>query len=287
MKKIPMKSIVTIAVLTIAIGANAGSRGKRNVSSSGAYSFQVESAGRILPVYNHKGRSYVEGHYGNTYAIRVFNHTGQRVEAVVSVDGRDAVSGKVGNYRTERGYVIAPYDSVLIEGFRKSWSNVAAFTFTSVDNAYATRMGDGSNVGIIGVAIFKERTYRPRPVPVYREKDSSLGTGFGRAKEAKKSRAPRSYNSGAAPEIDDSQGLGTGYGDSTYSPSTQTSFRRASTRPHAILAVRYDDRQGLIALGVLPRPKPYNYRHLKPEPFPNSPEPVSFAPPPPPRQWWE
>ena len=290
MRDILMKTVVAMVAVTIALSANAESRGKRNTSSSGAYSFRVESRGRILPVYNHNGRSYVEGTFGNTYAIRVFNHTGNRVEAVVTVDGRDVVSGKVGNFRNGRGYVIDPYDSVLIEGFRQSWSNVAAFTFTSVNNAYATRMGDGSNVGVIGVALFKEQRYRPRPAPTYiprAEPSQGLGTGYGRSSEAKRSSSPKGYRQKAAPEMEDSQGLGTEYGETTYAPSTQTTFRRASTRPHAILAMRYDDRAGLIALGVLPRPRPQYHRYPKPNPFPGSPEPVSFAPPPPPRQWWE
>jgi hypothetical protein len=242
----------------------------------------------------------VEGHWGNTYAIRVYNHTSSRIEAVVTVDGRDVITGKAGNYKKGRGYVISPYDSVLIDGFRTSWSNVAAFRFTDVGDSYAARMGDASNVGVIGVAIFKEKTYRPKPIPYARQKkyDQGLGTGYGKSAPA----TPESKSSGSArggaAEMDDygyapsprrhRQGLGTEYGHDTYSPSTTTSFTRASRRPRAMLAIRYDDREGLIALGVLPRPypRPYYYPKPKPDPFPHSPDPVTFAPPPP-RYYWE
>ena len=298
-----MKSLIGIVIASMLVGAcwsDAAASGRSNmhVSPDGSFSFQVESYGSSLPIYSHRGQSYVEGVYGNTYAVRVFNHTGRRVEAVVTVDGRDVISGQVGNYRGNRGYVIAPYDSVLIEGFRSSWSNVAAFTFTSVGDSYAARMGDATNVGVIGVAVFKEKSYRPvpRPRPYRYDRKSEgsrqgLGTGYGRssanksAPSAEPSPAMReSRRSYSMDEMEDdaAQGLGTGYGQDTYSPTTSTKFVRATRRPTAVLSVRYDDRSGLIARGVLPRP--YRYRRpARPEPFPETPV---FAPPPPPR-WWE
>jgi hypothetical protein len=293
MKQSSFSIIFLLLVTFVSANCQASLRGKRNVAPSGDYSFELVSNGRVLPVYNHDGKSYVEGIYGQTYGIRVNNHTGRRIEAVVTVDGRDVVSGKRGNYRTERGYVIEPYNSVLIDGFRRSWTNVAAFTFTHVSDSYAARVGDASNVGVVGVAVFKEKHYRPRPRPVLpyaREESrdgagSNMGSGYG-GSSAKKSRsAPPSSAYESESSVDDyEQGLGTRYGDDTYSPSTRTTFTRASRRPTAVMAVRYDDREGLYRLGVLPRPR--RYRYSDPEPFPNSPEPVRFAPPPP-RQWWE
>ncbi len=302
--------VLTSLIVACSGDAQAGSRGKRHLSSGGEFSFQLESGGRVLPVYTHKGRSYVEGSFGDDYAIRVFNHTGQRVEAVVTVDGRDVISGSVGNYKQGRGYVISPYDSVLIDGFRTNWSNVAAFRFTDIGDSYAARMGDASNVGVIGVAIFKEKQYRPRPLPPQRipepyydrreraKRSQRLGTGYGQATPAPASpkSSSRGYGGGtyeaeAADRDYASQGLGTEYGRQTYSPSSRTTFTRSARRPSAILAVRYDDREGLLAKGVLPRPtrpRPYYQRRSRPEPFPQSPEPVTFAPPPPPRyDYWE
>ena len=79
--------VVSMSLIIACSGdAQAGSRGKRHISGNGEFSFQLESGGRVLPIYSHKGYSYVEGTYGDYYAIRVFNHTGQRVEAVVTVD---------------------------------------------------------------------------------------------------------------------------------------------------------------------------------------------------------
>ncbi|MCP4676711.1 MAG: hypothetical protein GY854_14605 [Deltaproteobacteria bacterium] len=297
--------IAFAAVATFCESGHASRRGRRNISPNGEFSFQVESNGRALPTYNHRGRTYVEGRMGKDYQIRVFNHTSRRVETVATVDGRDAISGNVGDYRNQRGYVIEPYDSVLIDGFRTSWQRVAAFRFTDVGDSYAARMGDATNVGVIGVAVFKERTYRPKPRPsiAKERRKKRLGTRYGggsdRSLGKAKSRSSHSYEmddlaGGAACEPapsrrDKRSNLGTQYGEDTYSPSTSTQFMRKNSRkPDALLAVRYDDHQGLIARGVLPRPRPrpvYHRPSPKPNPFPNSPEP-GFAPPPP-RYYWE
>jgi hypothetical protein len=147
------------------------------------------------------------------------------------------------------------------------------------------------------VAIFKERVYRPMPVPrppvVPLDRSSRGGGGYGgyaaEGPAAKSAPTPDAeYGdeaaSGATRERQ-SQNLGTQYGDDTYSPAERTQFVRSSSkRPNALLAARYDDREGLIARGVLPRPWPRYRPSPVPNPFPASPEP-GFAPPPPRYDW--
>ncbi len=129
------------------------------------YSFSVEDEnGNTLPTFAKDGRTYLLGQPGLRYNIRVRNPTGQRVEAVVSVDGRDAMSGDPGDYVHQRGYVIAAYGSMLVEGFRRSFEEVAAFRFTSPEDSYSARMGTPQNVGVIGVAFFPERVQPPAAV---------------------------------------------------------------------------------------------------------------------------
>lgn len=287
--------IVLSAVIAFSIACQesvqAGHRDARNISSRGEFRFHIESAGRILPTYYHRGRTYIQGNYGDDYQIRVFNDTGERVEAVVTVDGRDVVSGKLGDFRSERGYVIDPYSSVLIDGFRTSLDNVAAFRFTDIGDSYAARMGSDRNVGVIGVAIFKQKQLRrPKPIAVYQPK-SGLGTGYGNSAKGSSGAPAASKSRSSAYEADDAressaeeypaQNMGTQYGQQTYSPSTETKFtRRTHNRPDARLAIHYDDRQGLIAKGVIRDPAPIVDHRPLPDPFPNTPN-NGFAPPPP------
>ena len=129
----------------------------------------VTPDGRALDTHWYEGAVYVEGSQGQRYNIRLTNHTAQRVEAVVTVDGRDVITGKLGDYKRQRGYVLDPYGSVTIEGFRRSLDHVAAFRFSDVGDSYSARRGTPQHVGVIGVAVFKEqsRQTRRQPRPVY------------------------------------------------------------------------------------------------------------------------
>jgi hypothetical protein len=123
--------------------------------------------GRELPTFYKAGQTYVLGGLSERYNLRVRNHTGTRVEAVITVDGRDVISGAVGDFTGERGYLIDAYGEVVVEGFRRNFNEVAAFRFSSPSNSYSARMGTPENVGVIGVAVFPERP-RQRPQPIAR-----------------------------------------------------------------------------------------------------------------------
>lgn len=101
-------------------------------------------------------RHYVVGNAGQRYAIVMTNHTGHRFEVVATVDGLDVVNGQSGSL-SNRGYVLMPYATLDIEGFRQSHDAVAAFRFASVKDSYAAQTGSARNVGVIGIAFFAER----------------------------------------------------------------------------------------------------------------------------------
>jgi len=156
-----------IFVLFLACCTQADARSPywRPSSAPPPYSFSVaDENGDSLPTFVKEGRTFILGEPGLRYNVRIVNPTSERVEAVLSVDGRDAMSGEPGNYVRERGYVIPAHDSVLVEGFRTSLQQVAAFRFTSPEESYSARMGTAQNVGVIGVAFFPERVRPPQPV---------------------------------------------------------------------------------------------------------------------------
>ena len=69
--------------------------------------------------------------------------------------------------------------------------------------------------------------------------------------------------------------LGTGHGRSEDSHVTTTTFERATDTPAETIAVQYDRRENLLAMGVLPQP--YYARRQQPDPFPAA---MRFAPDP-------
>jgi hypothetical protein len=218
----------------------------------------VNEAGDVLPTFQHRGRTYILGTLGQRYLVRVRNHSPRRAEVVVSVDGRDVIDGRPASW-DKRGYLVDPYGEVIIDGYRLSTESVAAFRFSSVPRSYAARKGDARDVGVIGVAVFPERApvYVAPPVPMpYPSRDrgsepSELGSsatpgpGSGaRAEGAAPSAAQESARTSRRP------GLGTEFGEEHGSRVYHVHFERARARPDAVLTARYDDRAGLLALGV-------------------------------------
>ena len=202
--------------------------------------------GRVLPIYTHQGRRYVVGKPGNEYAIRVRNQSGGRILAVMSVDGVNAISGDTAS-TAQTGYVLSPYESADIAGWRKSMSRTAAFYFTALPDSYAARTGRPDNVGIIGVAVFRERE---RPLVQQRpdRREAARDAAEPMAKAAKPQSAGAS-NSAAAP-ASPQPSLGTGHGRSESSYASYTAFERASAAPEQTITLYYDSYQNLLAQGV-------------------------------------
>jgi hypothetical protein len=227
-------------------------------------------SGDVLPVYHHDGRHYVAGRPGARYAVALRNRTGERVLTVVSVDGVNVVDGETAAWH-QAGYVLAPWQRYEITGWRKSLKQVAAFEFTPLGDAYATRTGRAAHVGVIGIAVFRER--RPEPPPPVPQLSESERREAPAAADAAGTAAARS-----APAL--AEKLGTGHGRRESSRVTRTEFERAQPQPDEVIALHYDSRENLVALGVIPSP-----RRAPPRPFPDSPdERLGFVPDPPRRR---
>ena len=117
----------------------------------------------FLPTYKERGygRRLVAGQKDSTYSIIVKNRCKSALEIVASVDGLDVQDGQSASF-AKRGYVVEPGKTLEIEGFRTSYSRVAAFKFSSVSNSYANmRHGNTRNVGVIGIAVFTQKNVSP------------------------------------------------------------------------------------------------------------------------------
>jgi hypothetical protein len=168
--------------------------------------------------------------------------------------------------------VFGPGDRYQITGWRKTDAEVAAFTFADSSNSYAERTGRPANVGVIGVAVFRER--QPPPVS---SQEPLIGQSSGRADAA------RAYESGAAPSAPTPRApapaakLGTGHGEREYSYVDHTEFLRMQAQPNEIIRIHYDSLDNLFAMGIIRRARP-----APPvvNPFPASPD-RQYVPDPP------
>ncbi len=256
------------------------------------------------------GKLYVVGIPGHRYSVHMSNRTGERVMAVLSVDGVNAVSGENANAE-QTGYVLAPYQSTEINGWRKSVAEVAQFNFTALSNSYAARTGRANNVGVIGVAVFREKQ---KPVwhedkiaatpPRYETESARDATDMSSAQRQRAdapsatadtaaASPPASNAAGAAkatgspapiqPAADGrlaqraekrEESLGTGHGARESSYVSYTNFERAGAQPNEVVSIWYDSYRNLVARGVIPLPKPIAN---EPQPFPQGfvPDPAS------------
>src|SRR6202012_2388737 len=101
----------------------------------------------VLPVWRRDGRLFVAGEQGERYSLRVTNHTDGRVLVVLSVDGVNIYTGQTAKY-DQGGYILSPYESYDIRGWRKSTTEVAAFSFTALPRSYAAQTGRPGDVGV-------------------------------------------------------------------------------------------------------------------------------------------
>lgn len=248
------------------------------------------NTGATLPVYHSRGEYWVAGAPGARYAIAVRNRLGERVMAVTSVDGVNVLNGATASWG-QTGYVFGAYANYQITGWRKSNSEVAAFEFSAAQDSYAERTGRPNQVGVIGVALFKERVPQPiavpTPTPYRQERDLSESRRDSAAPPSPSAEAMADRNRSADAASAQSSNrmamptskLGTGHGQREDSYVSQTSFERQQSQPHEIITIRYDSRENLVASGVIvERP------NRVPNPFPNS-DSFSYVPDPPARRY--
>ncbi len=228
-----------------------------------------------LPEYRHHGQYWIPGKPGHRYSVRLTNTSSERVMVILSVDGVNAVSGQTAN-PSQAGYVLAPWQSTQINGWRKSLDDVAQFVFTDLPDSYAARTGRPDNVGVIGIAVFRERPVAYQP-PVYDEPGPvARGDMRDNGVDAAKAAAPAAQASARASESAAGslfrgivrQSIGTGHGEREWSPVSSTDFERDSTRPVQVTQLRYDAPEALAALGILPQPRRYYGGGVAPTPFP-------------------
>jgi hypothetical protein len=241
-------------------------------------------SGTPLRTYYHRGEYWVAGNPGARYAIEIRNTLHERVLAVTSVDGINVLTGATARW-DQSGYVLHGEEAYEISGWRKSQAEVAAFEFTAVPNSYAAQTGRSVNIGVIGVAVFRERV--PGHVA-----QTAPGTGAPPAPPAGEGRAESNPRAGA--DVDDGSArsaqrseavvqpaplprLGTGHGAREQSYVEFTDFTRMHSEPNEIVRIRYDSRESLLALGIIPRAAPLAG---DPNPFPGS-SLVHFVPDPP------
>lgn len=202
------------------------------------------------------------------YAIRIRNLRTGRIEVITSVDGRNTLKDEAASSASNTGLVMGSYSSYDFAGFRQNDNEVSRFVFCDPGKAVATQAtGSTENVGVIGIAAYRERDHRPffgavrtggasagddwTPPVTYRSGSKGLSLGSGGGFETRGlSASNATYDSApvamAGPMA---QGLGTGMGETVSDRVGRTSFTREG--PSDIIEIRYNTEENLRAAGVI------------------------------------
>jgi hypothetical protein len=256
-----MRRVLSVSVLVLLVLSTASAQEGRVVRPQyGGFTLEVLVGGGPLEVLHGRGRRYVEAREGAEYDLLVRNPLPVRVAVALSVDGLNTIDARRTPAWEASKWVIEPYGTIRVSGWQMSSSRARRFYFTSERDSYAARLGRASDLGVITAVFFRESVPRHHTAvpPPYdmpdrpRERSGAREEGEMRSQgEARKSGGSAGA-AAARPRADDGYAA-TGIGRSV-GHDVEWVQMRLERSPAAELTVRYEYRDALVRLGLLPRP---------------------------------
>ena len=234
-----------------------------NAATGDLVDVRVLVQGHSAPLYVAGGpsdRYYFQAFKGRNYSLSLHNRTGERVGVLIAVDGLNVVNGERSSLAAgEAMYVLGPWETAVIRGWRTSLAEVRQFVFVDEARSYAERTGQANgDMGWIRVLSFREN--RPQAWGDIRSQYRGDGPTSGDEGLRKSAPAPSAQRDAARPESRVQNEMapgapesfpGTGWGERRDDPVRRVEFnpeRYASDH----LVLRYEYLSGLRALGIIP-----------------------------------
>jgi hypothetical protein len=213
----------------------------------------LSDSGQEFPKYRTYPRQHQEGKFfymeavkGQRYSVQVINKSDGRIGVVIAVDGRNIIDGKKSDLkRTERMYIIGPYEVNTFEGWRTGMDKTNRFYFTEQSDSYAEKVFvDASAMGTIALAVFREKFSEIIPYSGKSSRMKDVPAGGAPCPSGTSSSAERS-------ELKKNEQAGTGFGETTYSPAYVVHFDPEQTTSEKIV-LKYEWRSELCRKGIIP-----------------------------------
>jgi hypothetical protein len=220
----------------------------------GPYAMEILIDGRPIAEYAARGRTYVEALAGREYSVRLVNRTGSRIAIALSVDGLNSIDAESTSARDAAKWILGPYEEIVIDGWQTSSANARRFYFTSETASYGAWLGKTDDLGVIAAAVFRERVPPPSRIgrPLGKLQGRSDSPAAPKPSPPAEMRREAGSEASAAPELSDEMAA-TGIGREVEHPVQRVRFD-AEPAAAALLEMRYEYRDALVRLGVLPTP---------------------------------
>ena len=243
---------------------------------SSHFRVDVLVAGRPLPEYHARGKTYVEALPNVDYEVRITNPLPDRVAVALSVDGLNSIDARRTSAWNASKWVIAPYSTIHIRGWQMSSSRARRFFFTTERDSYGAKLGKTQNIGVISAVFFRERTQGPIPIT---PGSSSRSEESSRSKQRDGRSADREALGAARrpepSELGDDAATGIGH---SVTNNVHWVHLNLDSRAASEVTIRYEYYHTLVRLGVLPRGKSPD--HIQRRERATGFEPGSFSPEP-------
>jgi hypothetical protein len=241
----PSRCAVTVLWAIAAATAALATATTGQALETGVCRIEVLVDGRALVEHPARGTIYVEALRGREYAIRLTNLVDRRIAVALAVDGLNSIDAKTTSASEASKWVLRPHETTTISGWQVSSADARRFFFTTEEQSYASWLGRDANLGVIEAVVYRER----EPRRILRQ---WLG-GSSKAAPSPSGRHLPSDETGAPPvEEADAGGLAaTGIGRRIDHRVRRVSLDLES-QPAARLRLRYEYREQLVHLGVLP-----------------------------------
>ena len=180
--------------------------------------------------------------------MRLTNRIDRRIAVALAVDGLNSIDVKTTSAAKASKWVLGPYQTTTISGWQVSSTDARRFFFTTEENSYGTWLGRAANLGVIDAVVFREK--RPRMTFSQwlgaRSKAAPAPTG----RQRPSAEAEQRCEEGG--DADDLAATGIGR---RIDHRVRRVHLDLEDRPAAKLRIRYEYRQQLVHLGVLPSPE--------------------------------
>jgi hypothetical protein len=234
------------------------------VVTTGGFEVEVLVDGRPLEEYAARGRHYVEALDGAEYELRIRNPLGVRVAVALSVDGMNSIDARRSSAWDASKWVIEPYQTITISGWQMSSSRARRFYFTTERDSYGAKLGQTANLGVINAVFFRERepvviVTPPRQPRPYEDDGIDRNESKRRSSETpssqgRESGGAQSKSADVTPRPDDDYAA-TGIGRNVRNDVRWVNMDLQS-HPAGEVLIRYEYRDALVRLGIIPRPYP-------------------------------